>query len=482
MDPDPVGCMVLSVAADTAASPSLASILLRVAILFVLILVNAFFAMSEIAVLGLNDNKVERMAEDGDKRARKVLKLTENSSRFLSTIQIGVTLAGFLASAAAADGFAPMIAEALSKHITFVTKGFLSTLSLIVVTLITSYFSLVFGELVPKKIALAKSEKVSFAIAGFLNGFMKLTRPFVALLSVSTNAVCRIIGLDPTAEENAVTEEEILMMVDAGEEKGVLENSQAEMINNIFEFDDLDAGDIMTHRVDMTAVEESESVSDVIALATEEGYSRIPVYDDDPDNIIGVVYVKDLLKFVGKELPEDETIRNYMREAYFVPEAKKCGQLFKEMSERHLQIAVVVDEYGGTAGIVTLEDIVEAIVGDIQDEFDTEDDEISRINDSTFTVDGTTDIDEIEDLTGHSLPEGDYDTVAGFILSRLGYLPKDGAFDEVESDGLKLTVMKVSDRRIDKVKIEILPEPEAPDEAEDARPARRDRRGAADDA
>ncbi|MBQ7961905.1 MAG: HlyC/CorC family transporter [Clostridia bacterium] len=439
---------------------SAVSIILKIALLFVLILVNAFFAMSEIAMISLNDTKIEKLAEEGDKKAKQILKLTQNSSNFLSTIQIGVTLAGFLTSASAADSFAPLITQAVHPLIPAIPESVIDTVALILITIIISYFSLVFGELAPKKIGMQKSEKVAYKVVGILLFVMKVTKPFVKILSMSTNGIVRLFGIDPLADEEEVTEEEILMMVDVGEEKGVIENAQAEMINNIFEFDDIDAGDIMTHRVDMTAVEADEPVSEVIKVAVADGYSRIPVFDDDPDNIIGVVYIKDLLEYVGKELPEKKTIREIMRDAYFIPETKKCGQLFTEMSEKRVQMAIVVDEYGGTAGLLTLEDIVESIVGNIHDEYDTEEAEISKINDNTFTVEGTTDLDEIDELVGATLPEGDYDTVAGFIISQLGFLPKDGDMDTVEYENLKFTILSVEDKRIAKVRIDITPRAE----------------------
>lgn len=476
-DPDPGNFINLAVAAaQQDVSDSAVSIIIKILVLFVLILVNAFFAMSEIAIISLNDNKIEKLAEEGDKKARQIQKLTQNSSNFLSTIQIGVTLAGFLTSASAADSFSPIITAAIAPHVN-IPESVISTISLIIITIIISYFSLVFGELAPKKIAMQKSEKVSYKVVGFLLFFMNATKPFVKILSFSTNAVVRLFGIDPSADEENVTEEEILMMVDVGEEKGVIENAQAEMINNIFEFDDIDAGDIMTHRVDMTAVEADEPVSEVIKVAIQDGYSRIPVYDDDPDNIIGIVYVKDLLKYIGKELPVAKTIREVMRSAYFIPETKKCGELFKEMSEKRIQMAIVVDEYGGTAGLLTLEDIVESIVGNIRDEYDDEDEEISKINDNTFTVEGTTDLDEVDELIGAKIPEGDYDTIAGFIINELGYLPKNGDMDTVELDNLKFTVLSVEDKRIGKVRIEITPrdDSESQEEPEDKNEEKRPR-------
>lgn len=437
-----------------------ASIILKLFLLFILILINAFFAMSEIAIISLNDAKMEKMAEDGDKKAKQVLKLTKNSSNFLSTIQIGVTLAGFLTSAVAAQNFAVMLTDALAKTsvVKVIPVGAISVISTILITLVMSYFSLVLGELAPKKFAMQKSEKISFAVTPILLGFSKITKPFVKLLSASTNLIVRMFGLDPNADEETVTEEEIRMMVDVGQEKGVIEDSQKEMINNVFEFDDIDVADIMTHRTDMECVDVEDSLQDVVKTSMEHGYSRIPVYEEDPDNVVGIIYIKDLLKYVGSNLPKTKTPKDIMREVYCVPETKRCGKLFSEMTAKHIQMAIVVDEYGGTAGLVTLEDIVEAIVGNIQDEYDNEDEEISKINDTTFTIDGITDIEEVEEKLGIKLPEGDYDTLGGFIISLLGFLPVDGDMNTVQYKNIRFTVLNVEERRIGKVKVEFLPE------------------------
>ncbi|HAY73020.1 MAG TPA: HlyC/CorC family transporter [Ruminococcaceae bacterium] len=443
-------------------------IILKLILLLLLILVNAFFAMSEIAVISLNDNKIEKMAEDGHKKAKQVVKLTANSSKFLSTIQIGVTLAGFLTSASASQTFADMIVKALEGTAVYRALGasVVSGLSIVVITIIMSYFSLVLGELTPKKIAMQAPEKISFKVVGILIFFSKVFAPFVKVLSVSTNAMVRLLGYNPHADEETLTEEEIRMMVDVGGEKGVIEDTQKEMINNIFEFDDLDAGDIMTHRTDMTAVDVNDPIMDVVKTAIDSGYSRIPVFDDDPDNIIGIIYVKDLLRYIGTDLPK-HAMRKIMRTPMYVPESKSCGDLFKEMTGKHTQMAVVVDEYGGTAGLVTIEDIIEAIVGNIQDEYDDEEEEISKINETTFTIDGLTDIDELDEIIGKDLPEGDYDTIAGYIISQLGYLPKQGEHSEVMFENIRFTVLEVENRRIEKVKVEILPVEEKDDEDDD---------------
>ena len=330
--------------------PDPGNLIFQIILLFVLILLNAFFAMSEIAIISLNDTKIAKMAEEGNKKAKQVLKLTADSSGFLSTIQIGVTLAGFLTSASASQTFVDMLSGAIGKIsvLSGIPAGVINGFSVVVITLITSYFSLVLGELAPKRIAMQAPEKVSFKVVGILLGFKKITKPFVKILSLSTNGLVRLLGYDPNASEEPVTEEEIRMMVDVGGEKGVIEDSQKEMINNIFEFDDLDAGDIMTHRTDMTAAEISDPLSEIVSLSMDNGYSRIPVYDDDPDNIVGIAYVKDLLKYIGTDLPEDVTLRDIIREPVFVPESMPCGDLFfqkagdfperKEISEFYLKL------------------------------------------------------------------------------------------------------------------------------------------------
>ncbi len=454
-------------------------IILKLVLLFVLIFFNAFFAMSEIAIISLNDTKMQKLAEEGNKKAKQIVKLTENPNRFLSTIQIGVTLAGFLASASASQNFADLLMNAL-KHtaiVNVIPESVINGISVVLITIITSYFSLVLGELAPKRIAMQVPEKVSFKVVGILLFIAKITKPFVKVLSVSTNGVVRLLGFDPNADEENVTEEEIRMMVDVGGEKGVIEDSQKEMIDNIFEFDDLDAGDIMTHRTDMTAIEVSRSLEEVAELAIENGYSRIPVYEDDPDSIVGVLYAKDLLKYVGHNIPADLTISKVMRKALYVPETQSCGDLFKAMNDSHTQFAVVVDEYGGTAGIVTLEDVLESIVGNIQDEYDDEDEEIVQINETTFTIDGITDLDEVDELVGTKLPEGDYDTLGGFVISLLGYLPSESDPEPAvaEYENLRFTVLNFEDRRIGEIKVEILPKEENEDEDSDSKSKDKDK-------
>ena len=442
----------------------------KIGLLFVLILVNAFFAMSELAVVTLNDTKIKKMAEEGHKKAQKIVKLTSDSSGFLSTIQVGVTLAGFLTSASASQNFAQMLTDWAKVQFDITSQTAVSMLSavcVVIITIITSYFSLVLGELVPKKIAMTKSETIAFGVVGFLLGFKKLMTPVIFILTKSTNAVTRLLHINPSAMEEQVTEEEIRMMVDVGEEKGVIEESQRDMINNIFEFDDIDVRDVMQHRTEIAAVACTAPLSQAVETAMEEGYSRIPVYEDDLDNIIGIIYVKDLLRFAGKHIPATATARDIMRAAYHIPESKRCGELFTEMTEKRIQMAIVVDEYGGTAGIVTLEDLLESIVGNIQDEYDDEEEEITVVNENTFTIDGTCNIDEVEEMLDTSLPAGDYDTLGGMIMSLLGRIPEENEQPSVEVSGFVFTVMSIEERRIGQVRAERIILPDEPQTEEE---------------
>ncbi len=435
------------------------SLIFSLILLFVLIFVNAFFAMSEMAIVSLNDNMIDKLAEEGHKKAKKVKKLTENPSNFLSTIQIGVTLAGFLTSASASSTFSDLltgwllgISPAMEKF-----ENIISGVSMVLITIVTSYFSLVLGELAPKRMAMQKPEEISYKVVGILLVVKKVCAPFVKVLSLSTNAVVKLCGFDPNADDESVTEEEIRMMVDVGQERGVIEDIQKEMINNIFEFDDIAVTDIMTHRTDMVAVEDTDPLTDAISLSIEHGYSRIPVYHEDQDNIIGIIYIKDLLLYISEGLPEGKGPADVMRPAYYVPSSKACGSLFSEMTEKRVQMAVVVDEYGGTAGIVTVEDIVEAIMGNIRDEYDDEDEEIVEESENLFTIDGTAFIEEVNELIGEIIPEGEYDTLGGFIISQLGFLPKDGDMNEVIFGHVKFTILNVEERRIGKVRVEVMP-------------------------
>ena len=424
------------------------SLFFYILLLLALIMVNAFFAMSEIALISLNDAKLRKMAQDGNKRAAAILKLTEQPSRFLATIQVGVTVSGFLASAVAADTFAEYVVAAFAN--TAIPQDALRVIALFVITFLLSYFTLVLGELVPKRIAMQSYEKIAFAICGALTVFMQIGKPFVALLSASTNGVLRLIGIDPDQKPEEITEEEIRMMIDVGTESGNIENQDKDMINNIFEFDDKSAEDIMTHRTEVEALSAEATLEEILAAVTESGYSRIPVYEDDLDSIIGVLYVKDLLPFV-MSIPENFELKNYMREPLFVLETTSCKKLLAMLQEKKIQLAVVVDEYGGTAGIVTMEDLLESIVGNIQDEYDDEEEEITQLSEELFVVDGTAPLEEVMRYFELAMDDDDFDTIGGYLIDRIGHIPGEGEYPFVTIGTVTFTVKEMDDRRIDKI-------------------------------
>ncbi len=431
---------------------------LKLLLLLALILLNAFFAMSEIAVISLNEQKVKKLAECGNKKAIKLQKLLDDMSGFLSTIQIGVTLAGFLASALAASNFAEPLAGLVAPVFGLSQpNGTLLSVSTVIVTVIISFFSLVLGELVPKSIAIKKSEKVAFGSVGLLLFFKSVMKPFVKVLTFSTNLIVRLFGIDPKQGDDEVTEEEIRLMVDAGEESGAIEESQKEMINNIFEFDDAPVSDVMTVRADMVVLEKQDSIDEAVKLATKEGFSRIPVYEDELDNIVGILYIKDLLPYIGKPIPESKKLSRIMREAVFVPESKKCADLFEEMTENHNHMVIVSDEYGSVTGLVTIEDLLETIVGNIQDEYDTEEEETVKRSDGTVEIDGSADIEELSQELHIDFPQGEYDTIGGFIMSELGRIPNKDEKPEIQFGGYLFTVTEIDDRRIEHVVAKKLP-------------------------
>ena len=329
--------------------------MIQIFVLIVLIALNAFFAASEMAFISLNDAKIEKESKSGNKKAKQIHKMMEEPSRFLSTIQIGITLAGFLSSAFASESFADDLAPVLNNLMPIGLSTW-NTISIVLITIILSYFTLVFGELVPKRIAMKNSEKIAYGTVGIIRGIAIFTSPFVKLLTFSTNVISKLFGVSAQDEET-VTEEEIRMMVDVGEEKGAIEEEEKELINNVFEFNDKLVSEVMIHRTEIFAVDIKSNVSDILAEIDDFKYSRIPVYEDNIDDIKGILYTKDLIKFLKKQ--KDGKVKNIMREAYFVSENKPINDLFKDLQRNKKQIAIVVDEYGGTSGIITMEDILE---------------------------------------------------------------------------------------------------------------------------
>ena len=432
-----------------------------IVLLFLLIGVNAFFAMSEIAIISLNDAKLRHDAEEGNKKAKTLCKLVEEPNNFLSTIQVAITLSGLLASAFAADRYADRLAVWLGGFLPL-SESLLHTLTLVLLTVVLSYLTLLFGELVPKRIGMHYPEKIAYAIAGVLSFFYTIFKPFVKILSFSTNGILRLIGIDPNAEPESATEENIRMMLDAGNEKGTIEESEKEMINNIFEFDDRTVGEIMTHRMDMTAVELNAPITDAVDLAISDGYSRMPVYEDTVDNVKGMIYVKDLLAMIGEKDFAKRQIADFMRPVSFIPESNSCREAFLEFQQKKIQAAIVVDEYGGTAGLVSMEDLIESVMGNIQDEYDDEEAEINKIDADNFDFEGTVLLDDITDILDIEAPEeADYDTLSGLLMDILGRIPEETEHPVVIYQNVEFTVVQVEDHHIAKVHAKRLPKDEA---------------------
>ena len=419
-------------------------------ILVVLILLNAFFAATEIAFISLNDAKIEKQAKEGNKKARQIEKMLKEPSKFLATIQIGITLAGFLSSAFASDAFAEKLAPVLYNLIPVISIGAWKSISIIIITIILSFFTLVFGELVPKRLAMKNYEKISFATIGFIRTLAILTSPFVKLLTVVTNAVSKLFGVGEN-EEELVTEEEIKMMVDQGEEKGTIQEEEKELINNVFEFNDITVSEIMRHRKDIFAVDINISNEELMQELSKEEYrySRIPVYDETIDEIKGILYVKDVLKNINKK---SFRVKNVVKDEYFVSQNRLINEVFKELKKNKKQIAIIVDEYGGTAGLVTMEDILEELVGDIYDEYDKVEDEYEKIDDSTYILSGSMTIYDVNKLLLADIPEGDYDTLSGFLQEKLGRIPDDEELPIIETKKVTYKIEKYEDKRILKVK------------------------------
>ena len=414
------------------------------AVLAVLILLNALFAATEIAFISLNDAKINKQAKEGNKKAKQIAKMLKNPSKFLATIQIGITLAGFLSSAFASDSFAYKLAPVLNE-IFPISIEIWRNVSIVLITIILSFFTLVFGELVPKRFAMKNYEKIAYYTIGIIRVISIITAPFVKLLTTSTNLVSKLFGVGES-DEQTVTEEEIRMMIDVGQEKGSIDEAEKEMINNVFEFNDIVASEVMTHRKDIFAIDIKSDINKLLDEIDEYKYSRIPVYEENIDEIKGILYIKDLLKYVKKN--KQIKVKAIMRDAYFVSESKTINDLFKELQKNKSQMAIVLDEYGGTAGLVTMEDILEEIVGDIFDEYDEIEKEYEKIDDNTFLINGSVSIYELKKILQVDIEEGDYETLSGYLIEKLGRIPSEGEKPVIETEKVTYKIEEYEDKRI----------------------------------
>ena len=420
-------------------------------VLIILIGLNAYFAATEIAYISLNDAKIEKQAKEGNKKAKQIEKMLKEPSKFLATIQIGITLAGFLSSAFASDTFAEMLAPNLYQLMPFISLSAWKNISIIVITIILSFFTLIFGELVPKRLAMKHYEKIAFATIGVIRAISIVTSPFVKLLTVCTNGVSKLFGVGEN-EEESVTEEEIKMMVSQGQEKGTIKREEQELINNVFELNDITVSEIMRHRKDIFAVDINISTEELLEELSQEEYrySRIPVYEETIDEIKGILYVKDVLKNINKK---SFKVKNVVKEAYFVSQNRLINEVFRELQKNKKQIAIILDEYGGTAGLITMEDILEELVGDIYDEYDEEEKEFEKIDGNTYILSGSLPIYDVNKLLDADIPEGDYDTISGYLQDKLGRIPED---DEeppiIDTEKVTYKIEEYEDRRIIKIK------------------------------
>lgn len=427
-------------------------LIMQVIILLLLVGINAFFASSEIAIISLNDKKIKKMAEEGHKKATLLYNLVSEPSRFLATIQVGITLSGLLASAFAAESFADRLTEMIRLTGVPVDLSILKTLSLVAITILLAYFQLVLGELVPKRLAMQNPEKISMISIKPISFLAYIANPFVKFLTLTTNFIIRIFGGNPDVNEERITEEEIRLMVDVGQEKGVIRHNEKEMINNIFEFDNTDVSEIMTHRTDIVAIHLGAKLDEVIKLVVKEKYSRIPVFDEVIDNIVGILHIKDLMPLLRNDAKDSFDLTKVIRKPYFVPISKKTDELLRELQKKKTHMAVIIDEYGGTAGIVTIEDLIEEIVGNIFDEYDEDIKEIEKIDENTYLINGVTSLDAVRQYLDAELPVDEYDTLSGFLIGQLGRIPAEDERPVIEFNGIVFKVQAIDEKRISSIK------------------------------
>lgn len=419
----------------------------------ILIGLNAVFACAEIAVISMNDSKLAKLAAEGDKRAVRLARLTCQPARFLATIQVAITLSGFLGSAFAADNFSDGLVTWLTGLGVTLPAATLDSIAVVVITIVLSYFTLIFGELVPKRVAMRKAEALALGMSALISGIAKLFAPIVWLLTLSTNAILRLLGIDPNDEDEEVSEEEIRMMVDVGSEKGTIDHEEKQFIQNVFEFDDLTAGEIVTHRTEISLLWLEENM---LETSMEEWESTIhssrhtlyPICTESADNIVGILNAKDYFRLNDKSV--ENVMKKAVKPAYFVPESVKADVLFRNMKHTRNNLAVVLDEHGGMTGIVTLNDLVEQLVGDFGNSGTNGNDKmpIEQIDSSTWKISGDAPLSEVSEALGISLVNEDYDTFNGLIFGALGAVPPDGSTAEIETAGLIIKITEIRNHQV----------------------------------
>ena len=433
------------------------SIVFMILLQVILIALNAVFACTEIAVISMNDAKLAKMAAEGDKRAVRLARLTSQPARFLATIQVAITLSGFLGSAFAAENFSGVLVDWLVGLGVPISANVLDSIAVIFITIILSYFTLVFGELVPKQVAMRKAEPLALGMSGPISTIAKVFAPLVSLLTVSTNAVLRLLGIDPNAEEENVSEEEIRMMVDVGSEKGTIDHDEREFIQNVFEFDDLSAEELVTHRTDVVMLDMEESMEEWKEIIYSTRHSLYPICEGSVDKIVGILSAKDYFRLEDKNR---EAVMEYaVSPAYLVPDTVKADVLFRNMKKGRHRLAIVMDEYGGMTGIITINDIVEQLVGDLDYDDEIEESKlIESIGEGTWKVHGSALLEDLAEEIGLALPCEEYDTFNGLIFNALGSIPEDGTDTEVEVAGLHVRVTEIKNHQVETAIIKITAE------------------------
>ncbi len=445
------------------ADPAGNSVLFELLLLLFFTLMNAYFAGAEMAVVSVNKNRIRTLAEEGNRKAKVIEGLFEDSTKFLSTIQVAITFAGFYSSASAAAGISPVLAEWLQGfHIPYSSQ-----IAHNGVTLILMFFNLVFGELVPKRIALQKAESFCMLTVMPIHYISVILSPFTKFLSISTKFVLRLLGMKTEDQEEAVTEEEIKALLKMGNESGTFDDEEREMIDSVFAFDDRTAREVMVPRREVVSINIEEPFDELIDEILETRHSRIPVYEGNIDNIIGVLHVKDVMIELRKSGLEQIDIRSMLHKPFFVPETKEADELFHSMQESRHHMALLVDEYGGFSGIVTIEDLVEEIMGDINEEYEEVTPEIEAISEREYRLDGGILIEDLNEELGLKLETENYDTLSGYLIEHLGHIPAKEDRDVIEKDNLVFTVEEVKDNRISRVNLRILPEEEKETQADD---------------
>lgn len=441
------------------------SILLMMLLQAFLILLNAVFASAEIAVISINDAKLARMAAEGDKRAVRLARLTSQPARFLATIQVAITLSGFLGSAFAAENFSDGLVNWLVGLGVGVPVATLDAIAVVIITLILSYFTLIFGELVPKRVAMRKAESLALAISGLISAIARLFAPIVWFLTVSTNTVLRLLGIDPNAEEETVSEEEIRMMVDVGTQKGTIDREEKRLIQNVFEFDDLTAGEIATHRTDLTIVWLEESMEEWDATIHNTRHTRYPVCGESADDVVGILNAKDYFRLTNRS--REVVMKQAVEAPYFVPDSVKADVLFRNMRGNCHPLAVVLDEYGGMTGIVTINDLVEQLVGDLGEEDICQNTTplIEAMDSGVWKIRGEAPLEEVAQTLGIKLPCEDFDTFNGLIFGAMATIPEDGSTIEVETAGLVIRVTEIRNHQAESALVR-LAEPHSKEKVE----------------